>query len=69
MDEFLLVFLREKTFNSVDVSELVKSCFGDSFDVEITCWAQERFAKSLSLNAVHCAIHKCWLIMQRRSHM
>ena len=33
MDEFLLVFLGEKTFNSVDVSELVKSCLGDSFDV------------------------------------
>jgi len=33
MDEFLLVFLGEKTFNSVDVSELVKSCLGLSFDV------------------------------------
>ena len=30
MDEFLLVCLGEKTFNSVDVSELVKSCLGDS---------------------------------------
>ena len=33
MDEFLLVFLGEKTFNSVNVSELVKSCLGDSFGV------------------------------------
>ena len=33
MDEFLLVFLGEKTFNSVNVSELIKSCLGDSFDV------------------------------------
>ena len=33
MDEFLLVFLGEKTFNSVNVSEMVKSCLGDSFDV------------------------------------
>jgi len=33
MDEFLLIFLGEKTFNSVDVFELVKSCLGDSFDV------------------------------------
>ena len=27
------VFLGEKTFNSVNVSELVKICLGDSFDV------------------------------------
>ena len=33
MDEFLLVFLGDKTFNSADVSELVKSCLGDSFDM------------------------------------
>ena len=33
MDEFLLVFLGEKTFNSVNVSELVKNCLDDSFDV------------------------------------
>ena len=33
MDEFLLVFLGEKTLNSVDVSEMIKSCLGDSFDV------------------------------------
>ena len=33
MDEFLLIFLGEKTFNSVYVSEMVKSCLGDSFDV------------------------------------
>ena len=30
MEELLL---GEKTFNSFDVSELVKSCLGDSFDV------------------------------------
>ena len=28
MDEFLLIFLGEKTFNSVNVSEMVKSCLG-----------------------------------------
>ena len=33
MDEFLLIFLGEKTFNSVNVSEVVKSCLGASFDV------------------------------------
>ena len=33
MDEFLLIFLGEKTFNSVNVSEMIKSCLGDSFDV------------------------------------
>jgi len=32
MDEFLLVFLGEKTFNSVDVSELVESCLRGGFD-------------------------------------
>ena len=33
MDEFLLVFLGKKSLNSVNVSELLKSCLGDSFDV------------------------------------
>ena len=33
IDEFLLVFFGEKTFNSVNVSEMVKRCLGDSFDV------------------------------------